>query len=154
MAIQDSDLFLLNHAGASYNVRADELEAKMADNDLMLVNRESSGQYASYKADKADVFGGTNVIGYATIASIKEETVGWIHKSTTEFDVSGWNSITESTSNNAIIATALVELTEPCIQVMVEPTGSLPPPVLHCLMIIIGEQVRIALNLVNSLLAD
>ena len=58
MAIQDSDLFLVNRAGASYQVRADELKAKMADSDLMLVNRESGGNYASYKGTKSQVLDG------------------------------------------------------------------------------------------------
>lgn len=53
MAIQDSDLFLINRAGASYQVRAAQLKAKMTDSDLMLVNRNG----VSYKADKAAVFG-------------------------------------------------------------------------------------------------
>ena len=42
----------------SYQVRADELKAKMADTDLMLVNRESGGNYASYKGTKSQVLDG------------------------------------------------------------------------------------------------
>ena len=55
MVIQDSDKFLVNRTGNSFQVRADNLMERIKDEDLMLINREVDGVQRSFKETGADI---------------------------------------------------------------------------------------------------
>ena len=49
--IQDTDTFLVNRSGTSYQIKAEDVVDKLQDDDLMLVNRDG----VSYKATGEDI---------------------------------------------------------------------------------------------------
>ena len=51
MSLNDTDKFLVNRTGSSYNLEAQNLMAELLDDDLMLVNRDG----VSYKATGAEI---------------------------------------------------------------------------------------------------
>lgn len=51
MALEYTDLFLVNRGGTDYKVSASDVDAKLKDNDKLLINRSGT----DYKVSGADI---------------------------------------------------------------------------------------------------